>query len=79
MMELRGVSLRSYNLELNRTEHMSFLTGQDRTPQFAGQVLPDQTEYGLLFPKNFICQAGISSHKISSLDTNLVSKVPRLN
>ena len=28
---------------------MSFLTGQDRTPKFAGQVLPDWTESGLIF------------------------------
>ena len=36
-------------LGLNRTGHMSFLTGQDRTPKFAGQVLPDWTESGLIF------------------------------
>ena len=36
-------------LGLNRTGHMSFLTGQDLTPKFAGQVLPDQTESGLMF------------------------------
>ena len=34
---------------LNRTGHMSFLTGQGRTPKFAGQVLPDRTESGLIF------------------------------
>ena len=34
---------------LNRTGHMSFLTGQDWTPKFAGQVLPDRTESGLIF------------------------------
>ena len=34
---------------LDRTGHMSFLTGQDRTPKFAGQVLPYQTESGLIF------------------------------
>ena len=28
-------------LWLNRTGHMSFLTRQDWTPKFAGQVLPD--------------------------------------
>jgi hypothetical protein len=28
---------------------MSFLTGQVRTPKFAGQVLPDRTESGLIF------------------------------
>ena len=33
-------------LGLDRTGHMSFLTGQDRTPKFAGQVLPDWTESG---------------------------------
>ena len=36
-------------LGLNRTGHMSFLTGQDRTPKFARQVLPDWTESGLIF------------------------------
>ena len=42
MMELRGVSLRSYNLELNRTEHMSFLTGQDLdTAVLSNQTKPD--------------------------------------
>jgi hypothetical protein len=28
---------------------MSFPTGQNRTPQFAGQVLPDNTEFRLMF------------------------------
>ena len=37
-------------LGLDRTGHMSFLTGPDRTPKFAGQVLPDRTESGLLLP-----------------------------
>ena len=27
----------------------SFLTGQDRTPKFTGQVLPDRTKSGLIF------------------------------
>ena len=31
-------------LGLNWTGHMSFLTVQDRTPKFAGQVLSDQTK-----------------------------------
>ena len=39
----------SFPLGLNRTGHMSFLTGQDRTPKFAEQVLPDWTESGLIF------------------------------
>ena len=34
---------------LDQTGHMSFLTGQDRTHKFAGQVLPDRTESGLNF------------------------------
>ena len=41
--------LAPYKLGLDRTGHMSFLTGQDRTPKFAGQVLPDRTESGLIF------------------------------
>ena len=36
-------------VELNRTGHMSFLTRQDRTPKFAGQVLPDRSESGPIF------------------------------
>ena len=36
-------------LWLNRTGHMSFLTRQDWTPKFAGQVLPNRTESGLTF------------------------------
>ena len=34
---------------LDRTGHMSFLTGQDRTPKFAGQVLLDLTESRLVY------------------------------
>jgi hypothetical protein len=34
---------------LNRTGHMSFLSRQDRTSKFAGQVQPDRTESGLIF------------------------------
>ena len=33
-----------FNVGLDRTGPMSFLTGQDRTPKFAGQVLPDRTD-----------------------------------
>ena len=35
-------------LGLDRTGHMSFLIRQDRTPKFAGQVLSDWTESGLI-------------------------------
>ena len=38
-----------YDVGLDRTGHLSFLTGQDRTPKFAGQVLPDRTESRLIF------------------------------
>ena len=33
-----------FKIGLDRTGHMSFLPRQDRTPKFAGQVLPDLTE-----------------------------------
>ena len=49
---------RIYNLGLNRIGHMSFLTGQDRTPKFAGQVLPDRTESGLIFLTFYITSMG---------------------
>ena len=39
----------TFLIGLNRTGHMSFLTGQDRTPKFVGQVLPDRTKSGLTF------------------------------
>ena len=34
---------------LNRTGHMSVKPGQDRTPKFAGRVLPDRTKSGPVF------------------------------
>jgi hypothetical protein len=37
---------------------MSFLTRQDRTPQFAGQVLPDRTESGLIFLTFYLTSMG---------------------
>jgi hypothetical protein len=37
---------------------MSFLTGQDRTPKFAGQVLPDRTESGLIFLTFYLTSMG---------------------
>ena len=45
MMDIHGAR---FELGLNRTGHMSFLTGQDRTLKFAGQVLQDRTESGLI-------------------------------
>ena len=49
----KKITSRGYNglriVGLDRTGHMIFLTGQDRTPKFAGQVLPDRTESGLIF------------------------------
>ena len=38
-----------YDVGLDRTGNMSFLTRQDWTPKFARQILPDQTESGLIF------------------------------
>jgi hypothetical protein len=43
---------------LNRTGHMRFLSGQDRTPKFAGQVLPDRTESGLIFLTFYLISIG---------------------
>ena len=45
---------------LDRTGHMSFLTGQDRTPKFARQVLPDRTESGLIFLNILYTMYGLS-------------------
>ena len=39
----------THTLGLDRTGHISFLTGQNWTPKFTGQVLPDRTESGLIF------------------------------
>ena len=46
----------SCKIGLDWTGHMSFLTGQDRTPKFAGQVLPDWTESGLIFLNILPCK-----------------------
>ena len=35
---------------LKWTGHMSFFTGQDQTPKFAKQVLPDRTDSGVYLP-----------------------------
>jgi hypothetical protein len=37
---------------------MNFLTGQDRTPKFAGQVLSDRTESGLIFLTFYLTSMG---------------------
>jgi hypothetical protein len=37
---------------------MSFLTGQDRIPKFAGQVLPDRIESGLIFLTFYLTSMG---------------------
>ena len=49
LLFMRDCGLASFVLGLDRTGHMSFLTRQDRTPKFAGQVLPDRTKLGLIF------------------------------
>ena len=38
-----------FQVGLDRTWHMSLMTGQDWTPEFARQILPDRTESGLIF------------------------------
>ena len=69
---LTEVKFIAVHLGLNQTGHMSFLTGQNRTPKFSGQVLPDRTEFEL---KNFTYQVWlINFHRIRSLDENLMSK-----
>ena len=50
-------------LGLNRTGHMSFLTGQDRTPKFAGQVLPDRTKPRLIFLNILHTKSGVREGK----------------
>jgi hypothetical protein len=37
---------------------MSFQTGQNWTPKFAGQVLPDRTESGLIFLTFYLTSMG---------------------
>ena len=51
---------------------MSFLTGQDPTPKFAGQVLPDWTKSRLTSLNILHSNYELS---IRSVDTNLVSNV----
>ena len=41
---------------------MTFLTRQDRTPKFEGQVLPDLTESGLIF-SNILTTDKVPGHK----------------
>ena len=50
----------SKQIGLDRTGHMSFPTGQDRTPKFAGKVLPDQIESGLIFLNILLTKYGLS-------------------
>ena len=57
---------------------LSFLTGQDRTSKFAGQVIPDRTESGLIFLNILTTEYGISiliRHTIRSLNTNFLLKL----
>ena len=49
MWVLLGNTTFLLNVGLDRTGHMSFLTRQDQTPKFAGQVLSDWTNSGLIF------------------------------
>ena len=47
---------------LDWTGLMSFLTGQDLTPKFAGQVLPDRTVSELIFLKKLTMQINKNNH-----------------
>jgi hypothetical protein len=53
---------------------MSFLTGQNRTPKFAGHVLPDRTESGLIFLTFYLTSMGYQFSYDKVPGTNLVSK-----
>ena len=44
---------------LNRTGHMSVQPGQDRTPKFAGRVLPDRTSTGPILLSKFVRTYGL--------------------
>ena len=54
-------------LGLDRTGHMSFLTGQDQTPKFAGQVLPDQTKSGLSSLNILLCKKTTKNYEKKNL------------
>ena len=45
----KSIIVLSHVIGLNRTGHMSVQSGQDRTPKFAGRVLPDRTKSGHVF------------------------------
>ena len=47
-------------LGLNRTGHMSVQPGQDRTPKYAGRVLPDRTKSGPILISKFLGMYGLS-------------------
>ena len=47
-------------LGLNRTGHISLESGQDRTPEFAGRVLPDRTSTGPILLYKFVRMYGLS-------------------
>ena len=53
---------------------MSFLTGQDQTPKFAGKVLPDRTESELRFLTFYLTRMGYQFSYDKDPGKNLVSK-----
>ena len=53
-------SLKRDMVGLNRTGHMSVQPGQDRTPKFAGRVLPDRTSTGPILLSKFVRTYGLS-------------------
>ena len=54
---------------------MSVQPGQDRTPKFAGHVLPDRTSTGLIVLSKFAHVWVINSNKKRTQNTNLAAKV----
>ena len=69
-----------WTIGLNRTGHMSFLTGQDQTPKFAGQFLPDRTKSGLIFLNIFI-PSMIYWHKVGVKSSKLgyIQELKKIN
>ena len=63
---------------LDRTGHMSFPTGQDRTPKFAGHVLPDRTSTGPILSSKFVHMYGLSIQKGKKSSRNHHKNLPTI-
>ena len=74
MIQNHAESMKITMVGLNRTGHMSVQPGQNRTPKFAGRVLPDRTSTGpILLISAYVWV--INSNSKRTLNTNLDSKV----